>query len=186
MINLKRFILASLIILIALSATGYSSNRDCFSSTADEFLKKLSFSAARTPYGLTLDQIKKDIRLTDSGDFIIPYSTSLMLLIKRAAHSNKITNLAVTFFYNDPEPDAEDVYHSSQNNETVFRNMCMQVLFSLHSNMKATQAKKILEELGIQGEIFDGAQRSKAIDNYLYITRLQPNGVAIMLVLCNL
>jgi hypothetical protein len=50
--------------------------------------------------------------------------------------------------------------------------------------MRAAQAKIILEGIGIQGEIFDGTQRSKSVEDYLYITRLQPNGVAIMLVLC--
>ena len=60
----------------------------------------------------------------------------------------------------------------------------MQIPFSLHPTMRAAQAKIILEGIGIQGEIFDGVQRSKSVDDYLYITRLQPNGVAIMLVLC--
>ncbi len=172
MINLKRFFCFTILILFILSPLAYSSDKNCFTVTTDAFLKKLSFAAARVPYGLTSDQIKKDLMLSDTGDFIIPYSTSLMLLIKRESHSNKVKNIAVTFFYNDPEPETGDTYHSSQNNETVFRNICMQILFSLHPTMRA------------EGEIFDGVQRSKSVDDYLYITRLQPNGVAIMLVLC--
>lgn len=184
MINLKKLFRSTILILLILSPVAYSSDKNCFAVTTDAFLQKLRFAAARVPYGLTNDQIKKDLMLSDTGDFIIPYSTSLMLLIKRESHSNKVKNIAVTFFYNDPEPETGDKYHSSQNNETVFRNICMQILFSLHPKMKAAQAKLILEEIGIQGEIFDGTQRSKSVEDYLYITRLQPNGVAIMLVLC--
>jgi len=185
-VNNLRKIFTIVLLILFMSINPFASlAKDGFDLTSDSFLKRLSFAAARVPYGLSSDQIKQDIKISKSGDIILAYNTGLMLLVNQDNHSHNIKNIAVTFFYNDPEPDEKDIYHVSQNNETVFRNICMQVIFALHPSMKTAQAKEILNEIGIEGTIFDGLQRSKVVDNHLYIARLQPNGVAIMLVLHN-
>lgn len=183
--KLKKNFIATLLLLLIFVSPSYSSEQSGFTLTSESFLKRLSFAAARVPYGLATDTIRKDIRMSKSGDFIIAYNTALMLLIKQQNHSHVIENIAVTFFYNDSEPDKKDGYRLSQDNETVFKNICMQVIFSLHPGMKTAKAKEILNELGMQGKFLDGIQRSTVVDNHIYVARVQPNGVAVMLVLHN-
>lgn len=185
MIKLKKIFIATLLLLLIFISPSYSSEKNGFTLTSESFLKRLSFAAARVPYGLTTDTIRKDIRMSKSGDFIIAHNTALMLLIKQKNYSHVIENIAVTFFYNDSETDKREGYRLSRDNETVFKNICMQVIFSLHPGMKATKAKEILNELGMQGKFLDGVQRSIIVDNYIYVARVQPNGVAVMLVLHN-
>ena len=143
------------------------------------FLKGFGYAAARTKYGVTASEIEAGLKKTESG-CIVDCGSSIMLIVNARSRDGLVRTAAVAYAADDEE---EPLYSSgSQPAELLFENVCAQMLFALHNRMTKDLARRSLRKLGLYGKLLDGVQRSCRIDDYVYLMKMQPNGMILMVV----
>jgi hypothetical protein len=179
-VKLKKFALPMLaLLLFALCAPPAAEAKD-LGMNAAAFFKNMGYAAARVRYGVSPTEIEKGKKSTGTG-FVVDCDESVMLIVN-VNSGGSVKNVAVAYAAGDEEEQPRYSRGGSLSGETMFENICSQLMFALHSQMTRQTAKATLKKLGLDGKLLDGIQRSSRIEDCVYLMKMQPNGMVLMVV----
>lgn len=151
--------------------------------TAYEFIGKMGYACSRVPSGMSREQLEENYSPSNSDSDVIAYNSSVIILLNREKASKLLRNVAVSYVFEQWEHSENYHDHGYRaDEEVVFSSICMQTLLALNNGMTVPEARAILKEIGLYGELLDGVQRSVRHEGLMYIMKLQPNGMAVMAV----
>lgn len=148
--------------------------------TGEDFLTRLANAFFHVRYGFSSSQVSEAER--SRNGILLSYSSSVFLSIQETPPPSVIKNISVVLMAQDDEKEKDGHKGSSPADSVVFDNICKQVIYALHPTIKEDGVRKIIGELGIDGDIFDGVQRSARFERYKYIVKYNSNGMLIMVV----
>lgn len=150
------------------------------SLTGEDFLTRLANAFFHVQHGFSNSQVSEAER--GRNGILLSYSSSVFLSIQETPPPSVIKNISVVLMAQDDDRERAGHKYSSPSDGVVFDNICRQVMYALHPAIKADGVKKIIGELGIGGDSFDGVQRSARFERYKYIVKYNSNGMLIMVV----
>lgn len=148
--------------------------------TGDDFLTRLANAFFHVRYGFSNSQIAEAERGRD--DILLSYSSSVFVTIQETPPPREIKNISVVLMAQEDDKKKTGHKGSSPTDNIVFDNICRQVMYALHPALKENGVGKMIKELGIEGDILDGVQRSIRFEHYKYIAKYNMNGMLIMVV----
>lgn len=172
-------IFAALAALYIFISCGVSSASEGMGLTSAAFLRRLGYASARVARGFSSVQIA-DSRRSESNS-VLEYNSSIMLVLGDT-EKHELKSVAVAYTIGSAEPRPLYMRGGPPDNETIYENICKQVIFALNDDMSDSGATEILEKIGLYGPLLDGAQRSCKIKGFSYMMKLHPNGMVVMAV----
>lgn len=181
---MRKILILLFSLLLIQGGTALGAEKSCFEIPVDAFTARLALAGARTNYALDRKTIKN--RYVEEEDrLVITSDSSVILIIYCDSELKKIKDLAVASF----TMDSEDLSGGRKGekkqdipNEILFRKICKQLLYALNTGMAESEAEKLLNQLGIQGEYIDCVQREIKTGKYTYMMKLSREGVLVMTV----
>ncbi|MCE5201574.1 MAG: hypothetical protein LLF78_03555 [Synergistaceae bacterium] len=149
--------------------------------TSSKFLEKLGYAGSRVSHGLSSAQIYKRQHKSEKK-FAIEYNSAVMLIINEARESEELKNVAVSYIIDENEHQRHYARDGMVEDGDVFESICIQVMIALHAKITVETAREKLMTIGLYGSMLDGRQRSCTSGEYRYIMKLQPNGMALLVV----
>lgn len=165
-------VLAAMLVVAAVSQ-GFCAGKD-MDITREDFVKQLGEAFSRVHCGFPKKVIKEKMQPTKSGAVII-YNSDVMLMMNDAEKSEDMKSAAIIYL-------TSDAGGVNANSRTVFADACIQTISALDDGLNYSQTKEILNGLGADGQMLDGAQRSVKLQNYRFMLRMHRNGVAVLAV----
>ena len=179
-VKLKKFALPTLALLLFALCVPLAAEAKDLGMDAASFFKNLGYAAARVRYGVSPTEIEKGKKSTGTG-FVVDCDESVMLIVNVSGGSG-VKNVAVAYAADDEDAQPRYSRGGSLSGETMFENVCSQLMFALHSQMTRQMAKATLRKLGLDGKLLDGIQRAAHIEDCVYLMKMQPNGMVVMVV----
>lgn len=148
----------------------------------NSFINKLGYSSTLVFNGFSSSRIATGFQKTDKHNTVLEYNSSLMLIISETNNNREVKSIAVVYTIVDNENELHYAKGGPPDNDVVFENICKQIIFALNNRMTDSEATKILKSIGLYGSVLDGIQRSRTIDEYSYMMKLQPGGIIMLVV----
>lgn len=177
---MRKLLVISLMCAALLTAGTPSSAESSIPLTGDDFLTRLANAFFHVRHGFSNSQISGAER--SKNGILLSYSSSVFLTIQETPPPSVIKNISVVLMAQEEEKEKTGSKGSSPTDSVVFDNICRQVMYALHPSIKEDGVRKMISELGIDGDIFDGVQRSTRFERYKYIVKYNSNGMLIMVV----
>lgn len=146
--------------------------------TGEEFLNRLANVFFRVPYGFGNKQVQDAERRDDS--IVLSYNSAIFLVVKETPLPREVESVSVVYIPQEEQVARGSIMGYAPSDDVVFEGICKQVVFALQPELKDSAAQKVLDELGIKGEVLDGLQRGVRSGAYRYILRYNENGMLIM------
>ena len=177
----KLFVLLFSIFLLQ-TAGAYASEKSYFEMPADSVLTRLAISGART--GKALDRDTIGARCTDREHhrIVISPDTSVLLILYCDSEFEHIRTAAEAYFTTDPDNESYNVKRGQMSDETLFRKVCQQLIYTLNVGIAKEEAHRILKKLGTYDKYLDCVQREVTYGKYTYVMKLSREGVLVMAV----
>lgn len=181
MIILKKLFFVFTVCAVLLFAKTASFAEDNIQLTGDEFLTRLSNTLFRVRNGFSNDQVFSAEHCNDG--ILLSYNSSVFLTIRETPPPREIKNISVVLMAQDRDKETTgQKADTTPADNIVFEDICMQVMYALHPQVKESDIRRVMKELGFDGELLDGSQRSVRFEYCKYIMKYNSNGMLIMVV----
>lgn len=149
----------------------------------DIFLKKMGHACIKVKDGVTSVNIASGIRNADRSRKFLECGNKMMLVLTGSKeNSNELENVALLYYMETGTDIQKNSSVSRSYDDSRFKNICRQMIFSLDSAITDSDAENALRSIGIYGNMLDGIQRSSSIKGYKCMLKLQPGGMLMMVI----
>ncbi len=147
-----------------------------------QFLKKMGYASTKVKDGISSVNIASGIQSFGKSKKALECSAKLMLVLTESEEGNELLNVALMYLANSYTDGDKSTAISRSFENSRFENICRQMLFSIDTSMSDSEAEKILKSLGIYGNMLDGIQRSRSVNGFRCMLKLQPGGTIMMVI----
>lgn len=177
---MRRIMLSLMVYALLLLNTSADLAEGSTGLTGEEFLNRLTNVFFRVHYGFGNKQVQDAERRDDS--IVLSYNSAIFLVAKETSLPREVESVSVVYMPQQEQAEGGVTKYNAPSDDVIFEGICKQVMFALQPELKDSEAQKVLEQLGIKGEVLDGLQRGARSGAYRYILRYNENGMLIMVV----
>ncbi len=147
------------------------------------FLKRMGYACFKVKNGISGSAITSGVLDAGKGKKIVECGSRLMLVLTESEKGNELLNVAVVYLMDINAEDGAANETISRSYENIrFESICRQLIFSLDSKISDSETESTLKSIGIYGNMLDGVQRSRAVNGYKFMLKLQQGGILMMVV----